>query len=137
MSDWMEYLYMQQPMPTDVTGVPIRLSYLNDDGSMTEIATVTTDAAGSFGYFWAPPGTGTYRIVATVDGTAAFAPTMAQAYMGVGEGAAESPSTTSTVSPTPGGPPGEMPLTDIYIIAAAIVVIVVVALAALILRRRS
>jgi len=137
MSDWMEYLYMQQPMPLDTTGVPIRLSYLNDDGSMTDIATVTTDSAGSFGYFWSPPGTGTYRIVASFDGTAAFAPTMSQAYMGIGEGTAESPSPTSTGSPTPGGPPGEMPLTDIYIIAAAIVVIVVVAIAALILRRRT
>ncbi len=144
MSAWMEYLYMQQPMPTSITGVPIRLSYLNDDGSMTDIATVTTDAAGSFGYFWAPPGAGTYRIIATFDGTSAYSPTMAQAFLGMGEGAAGSPTPTATgtpsptgiVSPSPGAPPGEIPLTDIYIIAAAIVVIVVVAVAAALLRRR-
>ena len=33
MSDWMEYVYMQQPMPANVTGVPVVLSVLDSNNN--------------------------------------------------------------------------------------------------------
>ncbi len=139
MAGWMEYLYMQQPMPTDVTGVPIRLSAIGEDGNTIDIATVTSDASGTFAFLWSPPNPGTYQIIARFDGTSSYGPSTAYSYVGIGEGAAASPTPTptGTVSPSPGVPPGEIPLTDLYIIAAAIIIIIIVVAAAAILLRRK
>jgi hypothetical protein len=126
-------------MPTDVTGVPIRLSAIGEDGNTIDIATVTSDASGTFAFLWSPPNPGTYQIIARFDGTSSYGPSTAYSYVGIGEGAAASPTPTptGTVSPSPGVPPGEIPLTDLYIIAAAIIIIIIVVAAAAILLRRK
>ena len=42
MTDWMEYLYMQQARPTDAKGVPVTLSVVDSNGNYREIGTTTT-----------------------------------------------------------------------------------------------
>ena len=42
-SQWMEYVYMQKPKPTNVTGVPVTLSVIDSNGNYRSIGTTTTD----------------------------------------------------------------------------------------------
>jgi hypothetical protein len=48
MKDWMEYVYMQQPMPTEFTGVPVTIDVIDSNGNYRNIGSATTDASGSF-----------------------------------------------------------------------------------------
>jgi len=156
MGAWMEYLHMQKVMPQDATGVPVRLTIVDPSGVSTNIATTTSDISGNFGYAYTPNAEGTYKVIASFDGSASYGGSFSTAYFVVGPAAA-APQPTSTpqptVAPTTAPPtatptptaspsvvpePEATPSTDIYIIAAAAaVIIVVVAVAAVFLRKRK
>ena len=51
---WMEYLYMQQPMPFNVTGVPVSLDAYDPNGNLVHIGTATSDGSGHFSYIFTP-----------------------------------------------------------------------------------
>ncbi len=84
MSEWMEYLYMQKPMPEDAKGVPIKLAYKLPDGSWKDIDETTSDMDGNFGYSWTPPDEGTYLVKAFFLGSESYASSSATTYVGVG-----------------------------------------------------
>ena len=54
MSRWMEYVYMQQPCPTNTIGVPVSISVLDANGNYREIGTTTSDGSGMFSFTWTP-----------------------------------------------------------------------------------
>jgi len=66
MTEWMEYLYMQKPCPTDLTGVPVYLTAFASDGSMIDLGYVISDEFGYFQKAWNPPDEGNYKIMATM-----------------------------------------------------------------------
>ena len=47
-SAWMEYVYMQQPCPASVTGVPVSIEVLDSNGNYRQIGTTTSDGSGTF-----------------------------------------------------------------------------------------
>ena len=49
---WMEYVYMQQPCPTDVIGVPVDISVLDSNGNYRSIGSTTSDGSGMFTFTW-------------------------------------------------------------------------------------
>ncbi len=120
---WMEYLHMQKPMPTHVTGVPVKLSAHRADGSSIDIATVMSDNTG-FKYAWTPTDNDLYTIVATFDGTEAYGNSYATTAVSVGA-ASVTPSENSAAGPI-----------DSYIIIATIVILIAIAIAIVILRRK-
>ena len=65
MSQWMEYLYQQQPIPGNATGVPVRLTAIDPNGNTQNIGTVTSDMTGLFSAMWTPPVPGKYTIIAS------------------------------------------------------------------------
>ena len=151
MSAWMEYLYMQQPKPTDAKGVQVKLTAIDPNGNTEDIGTATTDTNGNYGIMWTPPVEGQYKIIATFAGTNSYGGSEATAYLGVGSAAA-SPAPTATptptaaptvtpvptASPSPAPQPEAGPSTDMYIIAAAAAVIIAaVAAAAVFLRKHK
>src|SRR3989337_2706888 len=69
MGPWMEYLYMQWPMPTNATGVPVLLQAMRSDGTIIDIGHVTSDIMGHYEFLWNPPDTDTYKILATFAGS--------------------------------------------------------------------
>ncbi len=86
MDDWMNYIHMQRPIPTDVTGVPVSLDTLDPNGNFIHIADITTDGySGTFGYTWTPEVPGTYAVTATFMGDESYGSSFAQTYVGVGE----------------------------------------------------
>jgi hypothetical protein len=153
MSDWMAYVYMQKPRPTDVVGVEVTLSVHDPSGADYQIGKTTTDSMGLFSFMWQPPTTGKYTVTATFGGSESYWPSSAETALGVtaapSSSPSPSPSETATATPTPTpnptatNSPSPVPIpsqgfsTELYITAAAIAVIAIIIAAAVILRRRK
>jgi hypothetical protein len=153
MEQWMEYLYEQQQIPGNATGVPVTLTALDPNGNMQNIGTVTSDMTGLFSAMWTPPVPGKYTVTASFGGSKSYYGSYAETAFGVGAAPAAqvpaSPSVTSapaptsapsvppSVTPTPAAPPSNPASSmTLYIAIAATVIIIVVAAAALALKRR-
>jgi outer membrane protein assembly factor BamB len=130
MSAWMEYLYQQQPLPSNAKGVTVTISVLDSNNNYRNIGTATTDSTGAYSLMWTPDVPGKYTVTATFAGSESYYASYASTAFGVDE--APEP----TVAPT--NPPAS--LADQYIlpgiggIIAAIAIVGVVL--ALLLRRR-
>jgi hypothetical protein len=128
--EWMEYVYMQQPCPNNVTGVPVTLNVMDSNGNYRTIGTATTDGTGFFSYQWKPDITGKFTVYAIYDGSNSYWPSQATTAFAVDEA-------HPTASPQPTQGPTAA---DTYLlpgIAAIIVVIVIIgALIMLMLRKR-
>ena len=130
MSSWMEYVYQQQPKPTNATGVPITLSVLDANGNYRTIGTTTSDASGTFAFNWIPDISGAYTVYASFTGSESYYPSNAVAHIYASE-----PAATPTPQPTQ---PTSM--ADQYllpgIIGLAVVIVIVGAVIILALRKR-
>jgi outer membrane protein assembly factor BamB len=106
MTAWMQYLHMQQPMPTNTTGVPVLLFVKDPSGTTTNIATTTSDANGYFSYMFKPPAEGKYTITAVFQGSNGYYASNAVTAIGVdpasvAPAASVVPTTPPTTPPTP------------------------------------
>lgn len=131
MAGWMEYVYMQQPCPADVTGVLVDVSVLDSNGNFRSIGTTTSDGSGAFGLSWTPDIPGKYTVVASFAGSESYYPSSAEAFFTASEPA-------PTAAPVATSPPS---MADQYLlpsVAGIIVTIIVVGivLALLTLRKR-
>ena len=132
MSAWMEYLYMQQPMPSNVKGVMVSLSAVDSSGNSVNIGTVTTDSSGHFGLKWTPTATGYYTVKASFDGTNSYYSSDSETGIAVG-----STASGASASPSQAPQPTAGVSTSVYIAIAAVVIILSVVIAAIVLRRRK
>jgi len=129
--DYMEYVYMQQAMPDDATGVTVKLYAIDPNGNYQDIGEATSDIWGNFGKSWKPNDEGQYLIIAEFSGTKAYYKSSASTYI------------TVDPAPSPAGPiepePTEAPLitTEMAIIVAAIIVAVAVLVGFWIVRKRK
>jgi hypothetical protein len=161
MSDWMAYLYMQQPKPTNATGVTLHVTALDPNNNTEDLGFATSDATGTFMLPFKPPVTGVYRIMATFDGSKAYYKSSAETGIYVTEAPLAAPvvtraptavptqvpitnaptvAPTATIAATPSPvviPPTNAAPTTTYIAIGAVIIIVIAAAAALILRRRK
>ncbi|MGD0995193.1 MAG: PQQ-binding-like beta-propeller repeat protein [Candidatus Bathyarchaeia archaeon] len=98
MSQFMEAVYQQQSMPTNVTGVPVTLSVVDANGNSRVIGTTTSDASGTFAYNWTPNIPGNYTITATFAGSQAYYGSSAEThiYASAAPGATAAPTATPT-----------------------------------------
>ncbi len=76
MTDWMEYLYMQQERPANAVGVPVTLSVVDANGNFREIGTTTT-SDGFFSLNWKPDIDGAYTVYASFGGSESYWPSHA------------------------------------------------------------
>jgi outer membrane protein assembly factor BamB len=155
MTAWMEHLHMNRPVPTNTTGVPVKLIAIGSDGTTIDIGSATSDADGHFSLKWTPTKEDLYKITATFEGDESYWSSSAFTDIAVGS-AAVSPITTSTPQPTniptstptqTGVPtaspsvvvePGTGLSTETLLIAgAAVVITIAVIAAALVLRKRK
>jgi hypothetical protein len=72
MEAWMEYLYMQQGIPGNATGVEVTLDALDPNGNFVHIGTVTSDMSGGFKKMYTPEVPGEYTVIATFAGSASY-----------------------------------------------------------------
>jgi len=133
MSDWMEYLHMQQPMPMDVTGVQVSLDAVDPNGNFVHIGTATSDVSGLYSLLWEPEIEGKYTIIATFEGTESYYSSYAETAVGV------APAASASVSIEPTEPTAAAPLitTEVAIIAAVAIASVIGIVAYWALRKRK
>ena len=79
-SVWMEYVYMQQPKPNNVTGVPVSIEVLDSNGNNRQIGTTTTDDSGTFAFTWTPDIPGDFTVNANFAGTNSYYPSNAETH---------------------------------------------------------
>ncbi len=128
---WMEYLYEQQPMPTNVTGVPVSLDAIDPNGNYIHIGTVnTTTVTGAYGLTFTPQVPGTYHIIATFAGSNSYGSSSTDTYIAVGQ----APAATAAPTATPTS------VADVYFVPAIaglfVLIIVVLALVVLSMLRK-
>ncbi len=129
---WMEYVYEQQAMPTNATGVPVSLDAIDPNGNYIHIGNATSDLRGIFSYAWMPPNVpGKYTIITTFAGSNSYWPSSAE--------------TNVVVSAAPATPaPTAVPLNEStlesslmsYVVIASIAIIIAIAIVGLLLLRK-
>jgi hypothetical protein len=125
MSEWMEYLYMQQPCPDYFEGVEVKLETLDPNNNFYEIGTVTSDASGLYSIFWEPPVPGKYTIIATFEGSDSYYGSYAETALGV----SEAPTAGQSMEPELAAPEPTEPTTEAPLITTEIAIIAAVAVA--------
>lgn len=129
MDEWMEYLYMQEPLPSNAQGVPVTIKVMDQNGKTVHTTTTNCDVTGHFAISWVPTATGMFTINAVFEGSGAYYPSNAVTSIAVASGAA-------VITPSPAPDTGATDATSIYIIGAAAVILAAIAGVALYLRKR-
>jgi len=131
MTDWMQYVYMQQSKPYNVTGVPVTLSVIDSNGNYREIGSTTSDADGYYSYVWTPDIEGKYTLYASFAGSKSYYPSHAVTAFNI-----------ASAPPATAEPPAQpRSMADIYFLPMSIgiitaIIIVGALLALLLLRKR-
>ncbi len=108
------------------------LTAIADDGSVTDIGSVTTNGYyGTFGTSWTPPKEGEYTIMASFAGDDSYGSSSAATTFSVGP----APTVAPTVNPSIAAPVDYMP-TLTGILAAVVVAIVVSVIALAVVLRK-
>jgi hypothetical protein len=129
-SQFMESVYEQQPMPANVTGVPVIISVIDSNGNTRQIGTTTSDASGFYSFQWTPDITGHYTVIATFAGSNSY-------YGSSSETAFYASTAAPTASPQPTQAPSSADLYFVPAIAGIIVAIAIgFAITILVLRKR-
>ncbi len=129
-TEWMEYVYMQQPCPTNATGVPISINVLDSNGNYRQIGSTTSDASGMFTFTWKPDISGEYTVTAIFAGSESYYFSSAETSFYASEAATATPTPTQATQS----------MADQYFIPAIaglfVAIIVVGLLIILVLRKR-
>jgi len=154
-ADWVRYLYMNRAKPALANGVPVFLQAVNTaTGTLTDIWHAQSDTLGKWEYAWTPTEAGTYKILATFEGTEAYYASQDEAPLVVIAAPSPvvtptptetvAPTATATVAPTATASPSASPIIEqavapltLYIAIAAIIIIVVAAIVALARRKKK
>jgi hypothetical protein len=125
---WMEYMFMQQQIPTNAKGVEVTLDAIDSNNNFVHIGTTTSDITGKFAYAYTPEVPGTYQIIATFAGSKAYGSSFDQSYLTVDP----APATPAAPEPLPAQPP-----VDMYILYATIAIIIAIAIVGLLILRKK
>jgi outer membrane protein assembly factor BamB len=122
-TQFMEAVYEQQPMPNNVTGVPITISVIDTNGNTRQIGSAISDAFGTFSLTWTPDIAGDYKVIASFAGSNSYyASSAASSFHAVEE--------HPTVTPQPAA---EQAPVGTYIAGAAVGIIIAIAIATVII----
>ena len=130
-SAWMEYVYMQNPRPSDATGVTVSIDDIDPNNNFNHLGDATSDSSGHYSFQLTPdmtPVPGTYTVTATFHGSNSYWPSFAESTFVV--------DAAPVATPTPTPPPPSMASTYILGFGTALIIIVIVGFAILILRKR-
>jgi outer membrane protein assembly factor BamB len=132
MSQFMEAVYMQQPMPSNITGVPVSLYVLDSNHNYRSIGTTTTNALGNYALTWTPDIQSNYTVYAVFAGS--------QSYYGSSASTAFYASLVSGTAPPTASPVSNVAQNSTLMYGlvgiAVIIIIIGVVLAILVTRKR-
>jgi hypothetical protein len=128
----MEAVYMQQPMPTNLTGVPVTVAVTDKNGNCYDIGTTTTNpTTGFFSLNWTPIIPGNFTVTATFAGTQSYYGSSAQTAF-----YASTPAATASPYPSPVTGLASTGTVELGIAAVIIVIVICVAVLALLMLRK-
>lgn len=127
MGDWMAYVYMQKPRPTNTIGVPVSIDVVDANGNFRNIGKTTSDANGVFSFTWKPDIDGSYSVIATFAGSESYYPSHAETSFAV-----------SAVVPTSSPyPVSTIPSNDMFFAASTIAIIIAIAIATVVIIKKK
>jgi hypothetical protein len=132
MTTWMGYVYQQQPLPTNFTGVDVSLDAKDPNGNIIHIGDANTTETGLYTYTWTAPNIpGDYLVTATFCGSNSYWGSSAQTGMNVQAAHPVESTPTATTS-------NLATTTDLmtYIVASAIAIIIVILIVGLLILRK-
>jgi hypothetical protein len=132
---WMEYVYYQNPKPTNVAGVDVSISIIDPNGNSNPVGTTHSDANGYYAFEVTPAmtsaGPGMYTVLASFAGSHAYWPSTAESSFSIGAAAA---------TPAPTATPTQSEADQFFVPAIAglfvLIIIVAIVLALLMLRKK-
>jgi hypothetical protein len=127
----MEYVYMQQPCPASVTGVPVDISVLDSNGNYRSIGSTTSDGSGMFTFTWTPDIPGDFTVVATFAGSESYYPSNAETSFTV-----SAPAPTAAPTATPASNIATTTDLAMYMAIGVIAIIIAIAIVGLLLLRK-
>jgi hypothetical protein len=130
-TQFMEAVYEQQPMPSNITGVPVTISVLDSNGNSRNIGTTTSNDLGTYALTWTPDIAGNYTVTATFGGTGAYYGSSASTAFYASEA---SPTTTPTTAVANYATP--LDLME-YIVGATIAIIIAIAIVGVLSLRKK
>ncbi|MGZ4850629.1 MAG: outer membrane protein assembly factor BamB family protein [Candidatus Bathyarchaeia archaeon] len=129
MSNWMDYLYLQHKLPTNVTGVPVFLTAIDPNGNAIDIGTTKTNGFyGGFTYDWTPPKVGSYTIIASFAGDDSYGDSSAATGLKVIAAPITPTSTASPAQSTTESPIGTFTLAALVVLIILVIVVIVIQL---------
>ncbi len=130
-SRWMEYVYQQQPLPSNTVGVPVTLSVVDANGNYREIGSITSDPDGTFSYQWTPDISGNFKLIASFAGSNSYYPASASTTFFASD--------ASTPQPTTQAPTGLATTSDLlmYMAVTGIAIIIAIAVATVLILRKK
>jgi len=131
MTGLMEAAYEQQPLPSNLTGVPITVFVLDNNHNYRAIGTTTSNSLGDWGLTWTPDITGNYTVYAVFAGTHGYYPSSASTFMYAG-----SPPPTTGPTATPVTNLASNTTVEYGIVAIAIIIIVIGVVLAILVTRK-
>jgi hypothetical protein len=131
MADWMAYLHLQGPCPTNINGVPVSIDAVGPDGSPVHLGNVVSDESGTFAFIWKPTSAGQWKISATFAGDDSYGSSYANTYATVAEAAASTPAASQNNSTN-----DIVAAFSPYLIGVAIAIIIAVAIVGLLILRK-
>lgn len=156
MDKWMAYLYMQQPMPTNATGVTVKISITDENNNLVYSTQSMSDILGHYAISWIPTINGLYTITSVFEGTNSYYASKAVTSIAIDNEPIALPTATPQLTPNPTIIPTATPIVvptaspsaitepsasfsaeTLLIIGAAVVIIAIIAIASVLLRRRK
>ena len=132
MSEWMKYVYMQFPRPTNAKGVEVTIDVFDSNGNFREIGKTTNDANGFYSLMWTPDISGKYTVYASFAGSKSYWPSQSVTAFGVDPASAPADTGTNTSSMV------VLPPIEAYFIGATAAIIIAIAAVGIVLfRKRS
>jgi hypothetical protein len=125
---WMEYMFMQQAIPTNAKGVEVTLDAIDPNNNYIHIGTTTSDINGNYGFEFKPEVPGAYQIIATFAGSKAYGSSFGSTYMAVGPEATPTPTVEQIV---------QLPPFEMYLILATVVLLIAIAIVGFLLLRKK
>lgn len=95
MSAWMEYLYQQQPKPSEAKGVDVTITVLDPNSNVYDVATATSNVDGFYSATFTPQVPGKYTVYAAFAGSDSYYSSSAVTAINV------EAATAATPEPTP------------------------------------